>query len=456
MFFRNVLGTFATEVVIVGLNFFIGVLAARALTPSARGVLALAMTMPFTVAYFIDPGLTQANIYLIGRRHRSATAVVANSITLALGVGLVAALIIWLGQGLLLRTVLSGVTSSQLALLLPLLPLLLLDGYLMAVLRAQQRFNLYNLRRLATQALLLILMFLVLIVLNKAVSGAILAFTLTMILSVVLSLFLAGRATRLRLGFQPELASEAVRYGLKSYVQNLVGHLTYRLDVYLLALFLAPTQIAFYTVATSIAELAWYIPDSVGTVLFPRLSLTTPEEIHPLTAEVARHTLFVTLFVASGLGAIGWFAVPLFYGEPYRPAIAPLLILLPGILSMAVYKVLTRNFSSRNRQQVSIVASTIALVANVGLNVWLIPRIGIVGAALSSLVAYTVAGGILLIAFCHDSGLPPHRVLFIQRADLARYTALWRSGLAWKKRLPRRCRRLGKAHVIGEQEPGNA
>jgi O-antigen/teichoic acid export membrane protein len=451
IFFRNVLGTFATEVVIVGLNFIIGVLAARALTPSARGVLALAMTMPLTVAYFIDPGLTQANIYLIGRRHRSATAIIADSIALALGIGLVAVFVIWLGQGLLLRTVLSGITSSQLTLLLPLLPFLLLDGYLMAVLRAQQRFNLYNLRRLTTQALLLILMFLVLVVLGKAVSGAILAFTLTTILSVVLSLLLVGRTTPLRLGFHPALAGEAVRYGLKSYVQNLVGHLTYRLDVYLLALFLMPSQIAFYTVATSIAELAWYIPDSVGTVLFPRLSLTTLEEIHPLTAEVARHTLFITFLFTSGLGVIGWFAVPLFYGEPYRPAIAPLMILLPGILTMAVYKVLTRNFSSRNRQQVSILASMIALVVNVGLNVWLIPQMGIVGAAFSSLVAYSAAGSILLIAFCRDSGLTPHQVLFIQRSDLARYTALWRHGLAWKNRLPRRCRRFGEAHVVNQK-----
>ncbi|MCK4316264.1 MAG: hypothetical protein KAX24_10885, partial [Anaerolineae bacterium] len=121
------------------MNFLIGVLVARAMSPSARGVLALAMTMPLTVAYFIDPGIRQANIYLIGRRRCPVEAVAANSITLALGIGLPAAFVIWLRQGPLLRTFLSGITSSQLTLLLLLLPLLLLDGYLMAILRAQQR-----------------------------------------------------------------------------------------------------------------------------------------------------------------------------------------------------------------------------------------------------------------------------------------------------------------------------
>lgn len=450
-FFRRVLGTFATDVTIVGINFLIGVLVARAMMPSARGVLALAMTMPITVAYLIDLGLTQANVYLIGRRHRAVEAVATNSVTLALGIGLAAALVIWLGQGPLLRTVLSGITSKQLTLLLLLLPLLLLDSYLMAVLRAQQRFDLYNLRRLATQALLLILMFLMLVALRKAASGAILAFTLTMVLSAALSILLVRRTIRLRLGFQPALADEAMRYGLKSYLQHLVSHLAYRLDMYLLALFLEPAQIAFYAVATSIAELAWYIPNSVGTVLFPRLSLATSEEIHPLTAEAARHTLFITFLVTSGLGGIGWIAVPLFYGQAYQAAVAPLLILLPGILAMTVYKVLTRNFSSRNRQQISILASTGALAVNVGLNIWLIPQIGIVGAAMASLVAYSIAGGMLLIAFCRESGLPLGQVLLIRRADLSRYEDLIRHGFDWKNRLAERHRGLGEVHVVSQE-----
>ncbi|MFZ5915364.1 MAG: lipopolysaccharide biosynthesis protein [Chloroflexota bacterium] len=451
IFFRNVLGTFITEVSIVGLNFFIGVLVARAMSPAARGVLALAMTLPITVAYFIDPGVSQANIYLFGHRRRSAEALAANSILLALVIGVAAGLALWLGQGPLLRTLLSGLTSNQLTLLLPLLPLLLLDSYLMAILRARQQFRLYNLKRLATQILLLALMLLVLLPMGKAATGAILAFSLTMVLSTVLSIVLVGRTTRLRIGLQTNLAGEMVRYGLKSYVQNLVGHLTYRLDLYLVALFLDPAQIAFYAVATSFAELAWYVPNSVGTVLFPRLSIATTEEIHPLTAEITRHTLFVTLILTLGLAAASWIVVPLFYGPTYLPVIAPLLTLLPGVLSMTVYKVLTRNFSSRNRQQVSILASVLALLVNVGLNVWLIPQMGIVGAAASSLVAYTLAGTILLIAFCRESGLPLHEVLLIRRADLAHYGKLVQQVKTWKHRQIRNHRSLGEVHVIGQE-----
>jgi O-antigen/teichoic acid export membrane protein len=425
-FVRNVLGIFATEVVLVGLNFIIGVLMARMLDPTARGVLALAMTAPFTVAYFIDPGIVQSNIYLIGRKERPVGAVVANALTLATMIGTGTAVILWLARSVILRTFLSGLTAAQFTLLLLLLPLFLLDSYMMSVLRALRRFDLFNLRRLLGQLVLLAAMFIVLVVFNKAASGAVLAFVCASAASAILGLVFVGSMVRLRPGLHMGLLSEALPYGLKSYVQNLVGHLNYRLDVYLLALFLEPAQIAFYVIATNVAELAWYIPNSVGTVLFPSLSAAPHERVHLLTAEVCRHTIFVTALSTLGLAAVGGVVVPLFYGPAYLPALAPFFILLPGILSMAVYKVLTRNFSSRDRQQMSILAAAGALVLNVGLNVVVIPHYGIGGAATSSLISYTTSSAILLIAFLRDSGLGWRDALVIRRDDLARYSALFK------------------------------
>ena len=85
----------------------------------------------------------------------------------------------------------------------------------------------------------------------------------------------------------------------------------YRLDVYVVALFLSPRDVAFYSIATSIAELSWYIPNSVGIVLFPKLSNEPEEKIHSLTAEVCRHTLFITLLATGGVVLAGVLAMVL-------------------------------------------------------------------------------------------------------------------------------------------------
>ncbi len=92
VFFRNVLGTFGTEMLTVTLNLLLGVLTARVLGPERRGVLTLVMTLALTLVYFADLGVSKANVYLIGRRKRSETAVAANSVFIALTVGAVASL----------------------------------------------------------------------------------------------------------------------------------------------------------------------------------------------------------------------------------------------------------------------------------------------------------------------------------------------------------------------------
>jgi len=205
--------------------------------------------------------------------------------------------------------------------------------------------------------------------------------------------------------------------------------------VYLLAFFLTPAQVAFYGVATSLAEVAWYIPNSVGVVLFPRLSNTPMEQVHQITAKVCRNTLAITGLIVMGMLAVSWLLVPLVYGGAYRATVPPLLILLPGVLSMSLYKVLSRNFTSRNQQQVSILALSVALTLNAMLDLLLIPQWGVVGAAIASTVGYTAAGVVLLTFFLHDSRLPWQEILLPSWSELIRHWQ-WAKGSfqsRWRK-----------------------
>jgi O-antigen/teichoic acid export membrane protein len=223
-----------------------------------------------------------------------------------------------------------------------------------------------------------------------------------------------------------DLLKQSLLYGFKSYAQTLVGHLTYRLDIYLVAFFLPPEQIAFYGIATSIAELVWYVPNSVGMVLFPKLSGTAERDIHLVTAEVCRHTFAVTAVVGLVVLVAGTIGIPILYGTAYRPAVQPLLLLIPGTTIMTLYKVLTRNFSSRDRQEISILAASVALILNLTFDWILIQRMGIAGAAVASTVGYTVAGLILLHEFLRESSLGWRAVLLPRTEELIdRWQAVW-------------------------------
>jgi O-antigen/teichoic acid export membrane protein len=160
------------------------------------------------------------------------------------------------------------------------------------------------------------------------------------------------------------------------------------------------------------------IPEATGTVMFPRLAGSVDRDAHVATTRVVRYTLFILAIGVAAFGVGGPIAIPLLYGSRFNGAIKPLLILLPGIFMMALYQLLTRNFTSRGKQEINIVAACVALTLNVTLNIFLIPRYGISGAALANGISYSTAALTLLVAFVRDSGHSVRETLLVRPTEI--------------------------------------
>jgi len=140
----------------------------------------------------------------------------------------------------------------------------------------------------------------------------------------------------------------------------------------------------------NLANVLMKIPDATGTVLYPRSAALGEDDAHATTSRVCRHTLFITAALGVAYLVFGPIAIRILYGPRFVGAIRPMLLMLPGIVTMSLYMILTRNFTSRKRQGVNIVAAGVALGMNVGLNCVLIPRWDISGAAISTCVSYSL------------------------------------------------------------------
>jgi Na+-driven multidrug efflux pump len=88
------------------------------------------------------------------------------------------------------------------------------------------------------------------------------------------------------------------------------------------------------------------------------------------------------------------------------------------MLPSGLYQLLTRYFTSRARQEINIAAACIAVVLNVALNWVMIPRYGILGAALANGISYGTAAVVLLIAFVRESGVPVAEMLVPRSAEI--------------------------------------
>jgi O-antigen/teichoic acid export membrane protein len=434
-FVKNVLGTFGAELVKAALSFVTGVLMTRLLSPANRGTLSLAMNLPPLVTLLFNLGLTQANTYFTGRKPSNSAELAANSMFFSVSIGVAVITIAYVGRNCALSTFLRGLDTTSFLLLILLVPVMLLDSYFLSILQGLGQFALCNSRRILTASGLLVGMAISLGLVSAGLWGAIITFIIVTLVTTLWFVWVFASVVSIRPTFNFSLARNSLGYGFKSYLQNLAVRLLYNSDLYLVAFFLETDQVAYYAIATVFVRTLWYIPDSVGAVLLPKLVTVDTEDAYQFTVVVCRQTVLATGMMALALLLTSKTLLPLIYGIKYLASIKPMIMLIPGAVVMSTYKVLARNFASRHKQQVSTLVVVVSLILNGGLNLLLIPRYGIVGAAISSTVAYFVSAVALLGAFLRDSGTSLYEIVFVQRSDLAMYVnvlhRLWLSLRAW-------------------------
>jgi O-antigen/teichoic acid export membrane protein len=423
-FVRDSASVFATQIGVILLGIGTSVVTARALGPHDRGLFQLLMLLPTTLSNFVKLGIPQANVYYMRRRGASAGRIATNSLWLALVLGGGLALGCWLWRDTLLAPFLRKAPVAALPPTLLLLPFVLVQAFFLGILQAEERFREYSLQQVVPTVLGLIGMPVALFWFRAGLMGAVV--TQTAIIAGV-TLWLVWRVRRTaHFGLEPdrELMGGMLSFGGKSYLQTLASTLHFRIDQYMIGYLLSPAQVGLYAIAVNLTNLLLKVPDATGTVLFPRLAGASERDAHAQTSAVCRHTLFITVVAAVGYLLFGGLLVRLLYGEAYAGAVRPMLFMLPGVVMLSLYLLLTRNFTSRDRQGVNIAAAATALAVNVGLNCVLIPRWGITGAAVSTAVSYSLAALVLLVVFVRESGHTLRQTLIVRRKDLDSYVRL--------------------------------
>jgi O-antigen/teichoic acid export membrane protein len=417
-FARDVVRVFGGQVVMTVIGVGTGVITARALGPHDRGLFQMLVLLPTMLSNFAKLGIPQAAVYSVRRRGADVSAVVSNAVWFAVVLGLLMALICYAGRDWLLARVIKGAPEQALLPMLLLIPFVLLQVYLLGIVQAMERFGEYNIQQIVPNVLALVGMAVVLLWLQGGLLGAVLTQAGIVVFVTGWLALRVHRLARIRWRFDTELGREMLTFGGKSYVQTLAATLHLRIDQYMIGYLLDPAQVGLYAVAVNLTNLLLRVPDALGTVLFPRLAGASEDRAHAATAEVSRLTLGLVGVGAVAFALGGPLAIPLLFGERFAGAVAPMLVLLPGIVMMSLYLILSRNFTSRNRQQTNIVAAALALGINVGTNLWLIPHWGIVGAALSSCLSYGAAAVVLLVAFIRESGVSLLAVLCLRPGEV--------------------------------------
>jgi O-antigen/teichoic acid export membrane protein len=417
----DILGLIGSRAMLVVFGLATGVITARMLGPHDRGLFTLLLLLPQTLVTFAKMGVAQANVYHIRRRDVPIETVASNAFVLCMVLSAAMLVICWAGGRALLEPFTKGAEPSYVWLALSLIPFVLIESYFLSVLQAVEQFTAYNMQSIYKAVFGFVGVAIALLACHGGLWAALLSQVSVLMAVNLWLLYRVRKITSFRLRWDGKVGWSTLVFGTKSYLQTLASHLHYRVDLYLIAYFLDPAQVAFYSIAVNVTNPILQIPDAIGTVIFPKLAGSSDASAHNRTSITCRHTLFATIVAAVVYVGGGSQVLTLFYGARYAPAIPPMFLMLPGIIMISMYQILTRNFTSRNRQQVNIVAAGVALAVNLVLNLILIPRFGISGAAVSTGVSYSLAALILLVIFVRESGTSLGSTVLIRAADLASY-----------------------------------
>lgn len=188
----------------------------------------------------------------------------------------------------------------------------------------------------------------------------------------------------------------------------------YHADILLLQPIAGSTSTGYYKAALQIAQFLWFIPIALQTALLHSTSeiwsRDDQSEISTIAARVTRYAIVATLLLVIGLWALADALIPVYYGSEFSPAVVPLLLLLPGTLGFAIARPIYSIGQGKGNLRPLILASGLSALINLALNVIMIPRYGMFGAAVSTSIGY---GSMLVF-----HGVVARRIGFDPFADL--------------------------------------
>jgi O-antigen/teichoic acid export membrane protein len=416
--------TLASRVLVFGLSLVAGVILARTLGPQGRGLYALALVAPSALTLLANLGVSQALTYYLARRTFPVDSLIGHAIALALILGGITTVLLIAFMAAAGRWVLPGVPFSLVVIASLSIPLGLFFYFSLSFVQGKEDFVGFNALYLVN-AIALVLLLAPLVLVHGSVTLAVAAWSLSWVPTAALGILLLSRYGRLSLRLERKVARALFRFGIVGYLGFVTNYLNFRLDTFLVNIFTNATQVGFYAVAVSLAETIWYVASAASTVLAPRVASSEAATSDITTGRVSRVVVAITLLGALALGVIASPLTRLLFGAAFAPSVVAVWLLLPGIVTSGVARVLSGYLLGRNRLIVDFAASLAGLAMTLVFDIVLIPRYGFAGAAVASSIAYTTTMLVNMRWVVRNSTLTVRTLLVPTWADVLAARQLW-------------------------------
>lgn len=218
---------------------------------------------------------------------------------------------------------------------------------------------------------------------------------------------------------------ELLKMGFFPMVALLMTTLNYKIDILMLRAspIITSTQIGVYAIGMSFADKIVLIPDTLKGILVSKLSKGADERE---VAKVSRMCFWATLLVCMAFLILGESLINILYGDEYSGAYSVLIICSFGSIFVGYFKLIAQ-YNIVNRKQIRNVALlSISILVNIILNLLLIPKYQLKGAALASGIGYFLSGWVFILWFAMKNNIKLAEMILLQKSDVKAITKMIR------------------------------
>lgn len=402
-----------------------GVILARSLGADGRGIFGLIAETAEAAASWPGLGLEMAAMYLVGQQRYTLQRMFSNSLFWTVATAMVVACLIV--TILMTGTHALGMSARDLSIALAGASLITITDGACEFLLPLGRVLPYTTVKVIIPIVRLFGIIALAIGVGLSVEAAAGIWLASFAIGAVLTVYFLSRHVKFRPGLEWKSFRAQASFGVRGHTGWILQALNHRLDVFLVGGFIGATGVGRYLVGVNLAELSWWVPLTLGTVLFPKASAMSGVSNFEMSAAACRRTLVVTALATIGLLIICRPMIPIVYGSDFAPSVGVFLILMPSGMLYTVHKVLGSSLSANGMPQAVLYGGIVSLPATIGLNIALIPSIGIEGAAIASDVAYAINAAVVLLLFRARSGLSIKQTVLFNGEDWAVFKSTARS-----------------------------
>lgn len=410
-----------------------GPLLARALGPEGRGEMAAVLAPLFVTSFVAAFAIPEATTYAIAQLRVPVRRAARSAARIVFTNGIVAATLLFAAAPLILRGTPDAVPVLRAAVLA--LPFMMIAMVQRATMTGDRRYGRVSFER-SSAAVLRLGFIVVLAVLGELTAAAAVWCNIGSALVAAVSLTVAiGRRRTVSGETVSDLAGTAlrrqlVRFGLRGSGGVFANLVSWRLDMAILPAFVGARSLGFYAVAVSLAELPTLLLGPMKSVVFAEASARRDVT---LVARAARIILGVVTSIVLVMVLLAPLLVRLLFGAPFAPSTELARLLLLGSVPFTGELILGAGLLSLGRAGLRSVGQLVAAVVTVVGLVALVPSLGIRGAAITSLVAYSIGFCLTLRSFARVSGLGV-RVCVLPQVDDARWLVARLKGVLRRRR----------------------